>query len=107
MNELARATNLGSTGWVDLVAYDFTIEFTTTSLKIFVDSVLEIDILAANVGDGTAFDSGNFAFYNYSQPNVRYNAVTQDVIPEPTSSSLAVAALLSCIALIARRRTRC
>lgn len=83
VQELARATNLGSTGWADNVEYEFTIEFTTTSLRVLVDGVEEFNFLAADVGDGSAFDGGNFAFYNYSQSNVRYSAVTQESIPEP------------------------
>ncbi|UCE74262.1 MAG: hypothetical protein JSV56_00780 [Methanomassiliicoccales archaeon] len=69
VTELARATNLGSTGWVIGQEYIFKFEFTSTSLKVYVDGVLEIDI----TGD---FQNGRVAFYNFSQAGVTYSGFT-------------------------------
>jgi hypothetical protein len=69
VTELARATNLGSTGWAIGVEYTFEFEFTSTSLKVWVDDVLEIDI----TGD---FSDGRIAFYNFSQAGVTYSGFT-------------------------------
>lgn len=106
VEELARATNLGSTGWADNVEYEFTINFTANSFQVLVDGVEEFNFLAADVGDGTAFDGGNFAFYNYSQASVRYSAVTQDAFSVPEPGTLGVISLGLIGFGIARRRTR-
>ena len=106
VEELARATNLGSTGWADNTEYEFTINFTANSLQVLVDGVEEFNFLAADVGDGTAFDGGNFAFYNYSQGGVRYSAVTQDVFTVSEPGSLAVVGLGLVGFGIVRRRVR-
>jgi hypothetical protein len=66
LQELARATNLGSTGWQHGTEYVFGFEFNSTSLKVYVDDVLEIDIT------GT-FGNGRLAFYNFSQAGVTYS----------------------------------
>jgi hypothetical protein len=93
VEELARATNLGSTGWNENVEYEFTIEFTSASLRVLVDGVEEFNFLAADVGDGSSFNGGNFAFYNYSQANVRYSAVTQDALSVPEPGVVAIVGL--------------
>jgi len=67
VTEIQRAANLGATGWADNTSYVFRFEFTTTSLKVFVDGVEELNIA------GT-FNDGRLAFYNFSQPNVTYSA---------------------------------
>ncbi len=77
--ELARANNLGSTGWVDYENYTFDIEYTATNLKVFVDGVLEFDL------DG-AFTDGRFGFYNYSQAAVTYAGIQDDVLPPPPAA---------------------
>lgn len=107
VEELARATNLGSTGWADNVEYEFTINFTANSLQVLVDGVEEFNFLAADVGDGTAFNGGNFAFYNYSQGSVRYSAVTQDVfaVSEPGTIAVVVVGLIGLGAIRRRKRT--
>ncbi len=60
LSELARATNLGNTGWADQTQYDFRFVFLPNQLQVFVDNVLELDI-AGN------FSDGRFAFYDFSQ----------------------------------------
>ena len=106
VEELARATNLGSTGWADNTEYEFTINFTANSLQVLVDGIEEFNFLAADVGDGTAFNGGNFAFYNYSQGTVRYSAVTQDVFAVPEPGTIAVIGLGLVGLMVVRRRKR-
>lgn len=79
VTELARANNLGATGWVDFQTYTFDIEYTATNLKVFVDGALEFDL------DG-AFSDGRFGFYNYSQASVTYAGIEDDVLPPPTGA---------------------
>ena len=82
VNEIARATNLGSTGWIDFEEYVFDLVFTEQVIQVFVDNVLEIDVTAADFGL-SAFDDGAFGFYNYSQPSVSYAGITEDVVTDP------------------------
>ena len=76
VTELARATNLGSTGWADNQEYSFDLQFTSSNIKVFVDGVLEIDL------DG-AFADGAFGFYNYSQAQVLYAGIEEVILPPP------------------------
>ncbi len=69
VTELARATNLGSTGWAADQTYSFRFELTATQLRVFVDGSLEIEIAGL-------FSNGRFGFYNFSQANVTYSAYT-------------------------------
>lgn len=64
--ELARGATLSSTGWSDNTQYSFKFEYSATTLKVYVDGSLEIDIA------GT-FPNGRIAFYNFSQAQVEYN----------------------------------
>jgi hypothetical protein len=92
LEELARATTLGSTGWVAGTQYDFSFDFSATRLRVFVDGVLEIDISGI-------FSNGRLAFYNFSQANVTYSAYTVNCVAtwnsygEGTSGTLGVPAL--------------
>lgn len=79
LQELARGAGLGNVGWVDDTSYDFVIEYTTTSLDVWVDGALEISI----TGD---FPSGPLALYNFSQPGMTMSGVTT----EPLNSAPAV-----------------
>lgn len=74
VQQLARGTTLGNVGWADNTLYDFSLEYTATSARVFVNGVLELDIT------GT-FSNGRFGFYNYSQQSVQYAGITQDPIP--------------------------
>lgn len=103
VNEIARGTNLGSTGWLDNTEYSFDLLFTSSLIQVSVDSVLEISITPGDAGL-SSFDDGSFGFYNYSQGNVLYSAITQvdcsqtpnapgcqqggGTVPEPTSIAL-------------------
>ncbi len=80
VEELARGFNLHDAGWTRGQEHLFRLEFTATSLKVFVDGNLEIDIQ----GD---FNEGRIAFYNCSQPRVSY---TGSVVPllDITTTSL-------------------
>jgi hypothetical protein len=67
VEELDRGNTLGATGWQFDTTYEFRFVFTETSLQVYVDDVLELDI----AGD---FPDGRFAFYNFSQEEVTYSA---------------------------------
>lgn len=90
VTELARGTSLGSTGWIDQQTYDFDLVFTSTNVQVFVNGNKEIDI-------NGSFANGSFGFYNYSQQDVTYGAITQTVAPPPTGvptpGTLALASL--------------
>jgi hypothetical protein len=64
--ELARGTSLGEQGWEFNREYKITFELNKTSLKIYVDNNLEIDI------NGN-FKDGRLAFFNFSQAEVTYS----------------------------------
>jgi hypothetical protein len=70
--ELARAANFGLTGWSYGTTYEVTFEFTSTSLKVYVDGVEEISITGS-------FGDGRLAFYNFSQENVTYSGF--EIVP--------------------------
>lgn len=81
VQELQRATNLGSTGWVIGTSYDFTFDFGPTDLEVFVNGTKELDITGS-------FANGRMAFYNFSQADVTYSAFEEDsgtfpVVPLP------------------------
>lgn len=77
VTELARASSLGSTGWADNTTYTFDIQFTSSNVKVFVDNVLQLNV-------NGSFSDGRFGFYNYSQENVTYAGISDDVLPPPT-----------------------
>lgn len=74
VTELARATNLGSTGWADNTEYSFDLTFTSSLIEVFVDGVKELSI-------NGSFEDGSFGFYNYSQSNVRYAGIQEAALP--------------------------
>ncbi len=85
LEELARALNLGSTGWSYGTAYTFGFDFGPNDLDIYVNNVLELSI------DGI-FSDGRFGFYNFSQEDVTYSSFTLDPgnypVPEPATMLL-------------------
>jgi hypothetical protein len=75
VTELQRAANLADTGWVHGVEYSFDIGFTATNVTVSVNGVEELNVSGA-------FADGSFGFYNYSQANVLYSAITQEDLPD-------------------------
>lgn len=63
--EIARGLTLGDTGWADNREYRFRFETTEHNLRIWVDDVLQFDLVIP-------VPEGRFGFYNYSQEMVRY-----------------------------------
>jgi len=74
VNELARATTLGSTGWNDNETYSFDLIFTASLIEVFVNGAKELSI------SGT-FNNGSFGFYNLSQGYVLYAGIEETIIP--------------------------
>ena len=88
VTEVARATNLGSTGWVSNQSYDFDIVFQANLIQVMVNNVLELSITAADAGV-TAFSDGAVGFYNYSQGSVRYAGITEEqVVPQASAPAM-------------------
>ena len=69
VNEVARGTNLGSTGWADNTTYKFDLVFTSQLIEVFVDGLKEISVTASQTGV-SEFNDGAMGFYNYSQSSV-------------------------------------
>lgn len=104
--EKKRATNLGSTGWVENQTYLFDITFTSSLVQVFVDNVLEISLTAAEAGL-SAFSDGAAGFYNNSQDNVFYTGITEQVVQPPVNANapaLFGLMVLAMGALFARRK---
>jgi hypothetical protein len=76
VTELARGTTLGMVGWSPSTSYQFDVEYTTTSLKVWVDGALQISI-------NGSFPSGRFALYDFSQPQMSFSAVTFERLNDP------------------------
>jgi hypothetical protein len=76
VNFLQRATTLGNTGWVDNTQYLFDIIFNPGNIQVSVDGVEQFNI-------NGVFENGSFGFYNFSQQNVRYAGIEEDVAPPP------------------------
>jgi hypothetical protein len=79
VTELQRGATLGTTGWADLTTYSFDLSFSATHIDVAVNGRTELSI------DGI-FANGSFGFYNYSQADVTYGAIQQDVIVVPPNS---------------------
>ncbi len=74
VTELARATTLGATGWLDNTTYTFDLTFTDNLIEVFVNGLLELSVAGI-------FGDGSFGFYNYSQATVRYAGIEEDILP--------------------------
>jgi hypothetical protein len=85
VDEIARATNLGSTGWIDNTTYSFDIIHTASLIEVKVNDIVELSVTATQAGV-TEFGDGAYGFYNYSQENVQYAGITDRVIVPPTTS---------------------
>lgn len=100
VDEIARGTNLGSTGYTTGQPYMFELTFTDSLIEIFVDGELEI----SHAG---SFSDGAFGFYNYSQAGVEYAGITEDVLPPsvvPLPASLPLLLAGICAFGVVRRR---
>ncbi len=82
INEVQRATNLATTGWVTNQTYDFELIFTSSLIEVKVDGTTELSWSQTDNG-GNAFTDGSFGFYNFSQQTVRYAGITQGTAPNP------------------------
>ncbi len=99
---LTSATTLGNVGWADNTEYLFDIVFTSTLIQVKVDGVLQFSV-------NGAFEDGSFGFYNFSQPNVRYAGITEELVIEreqlPEPGTLAIFGLgLAGLGLMRRRK---
>ncbi|HDY84955.1 MAG TPA: PEP-CTERM sorting domain-containing protein [Methylophaga sp.] len=92
VTELQRAATLGSTGWLDNTTYDFDLIFTASLVEVFVNGNKELSIT------GT-FNNGSFGFYNYSQADVLYAGIQEDIVP-PSAVPIPAAALMFAPALL-------
>jgi hypothetical protein len=103
VTELARATTLGSTGWLDNTTYNFDLIFTANQIQVSVNNIIELSIA------GT-FGNGSFGFYNFSQANVLYAGIEEreappiGAVPIPAAAFLFAPALLGFMGL--RRKAK-
>lgn len=93
IEELARGIRFGETGWQDRREYELTIDFTPSRLRVFIDGVLEIDLV------GT-FSGGRLAFYNASQQRVRYSAFSVESLVADEGRPLGLSATFGDLGLL-------
>ncbi len=80
-------------GWNFDTLYDFHLDFTPGSFSIAV-SLNDTDLWNVTVND-SSFTSGQFGFYNFSQPSVEYSGFEQtSSVPEPASMVLLFSGLI-------------
>jgi hypothetical protein len=92
VTELQRATNLGSTGWVDFTSYAFDIQFTASLVEVYVNGTKELSVAGS-------FNNGSFGFYDFSQTDTLYSALETSTIPVPTAMWFFGSALLGLVVL--------
>ena len=103
VTELARATTLGSTGWLDNTTYSFDLIFTATQIQVSVNDIVQLSI-------NGMFNNGGFGFYNFSQENVLYAGIEERTappigeVPVPAALFLFAPALLGFLGL--RRKAK-
>jgi len=71
VTEIVRATNLGDTGYIIDTDVTFDIIFTSNGITVIVDGIPEI----VQSGDFSGI-TGNFTFYDFSQPEANFKDVT-------------------------------
>lgn len=87
------ATDYGDDrGWTDNTTYDFTLNYTDTSIDIFINGGTFSDENIFSVA-GLNNDAGNFGFFNSSQSQVRYTGFEEEATSVPESSTLAIFSL--------------
>ncbi|MBB1274922.1 PEP-CTERM sorting domain-containing protein [Psychromonas sp. SR45-3] len=79
-------------GWVDNTTYEFTLNYTDTSIDIFINGGTFSDENIFSLA-GLNNDSGNFGFFNSSQSQVRYTGFKEEATSVPEPSTLAVFSL--------------
>ena len=77
VSEILRAENLKDTGWSDETSYKFDLVFSDSLIEVIVNQITEISIRPDDVPGLSAFSDGAFGFYNYSQADVLYSAITE------------------------------
>lgn len=100
VEELQRATTLGDTGWADNTSYSFDLIFTASLIEVMVNGSKELSITGS-------FSNGSFGFYNYSQGNVLYAGIEEDIAPPVSAVPVPAAAWLiapSLVGFMALRR---
>ncbi|XOV86806.1 MAG: hypothetical protein ACFHX7_17770 [Pseudomonadota bacterium] len=104
VEQIGRGLTLGSAPWIEGRDYEFRFEYSTTSLKVFVDSVLQFDVTGS-------FPEGRFGLYTHSQDamfaldfDYTNNAVAQ--VPAPLSAFVFLLGMAWLKLSIGARRTR-
>lgn len=104
VNEVQRASTLGTTGYVRGQTYTFDLVFTQNLIEVMVDGVTELSFTSAD--NGGLFTDGSFGFYNFSQPKVTYAGITQAALPSvplPAALPMLLAGVAG-LSLIRRRK---
>ena len=68
LEELQRGARLGDVGWRRYQTYEFTIELSPTTLWVYVDGDLELDLETSQ-----DYTKGRLGFYTFSQKNVEFS----------------------------------
>lgn len=79
LTEVGQAATLENQAWTPYQSASFALTYEEQAMGIFIDDSLEYALTPADVGM-TAFTSGTFAFFNYSQEDVVYSNVLFDDI---------------------------